>query len=176
MDERRIDRAEKEMRFAVGGIGLMAVLAFLIGILLLWPYSPMTVYSYEAEVSEACAGVPVTAYIEYEIREGARVSRLEVEPDWIAVDVPGVAEGFVSVGGEGVIPGEGLETGYPARVRSSVLRVAPLQPGEWLVGGELTLRTSVYGLPRVQVLSPTAKEPITVLPADDPKCEKKGST
>lgn len=176
MNESRIDRAEKEMRLAVGGIGLLAVLAFVVGILLLWPYSPMTVYAYEADVSEACVGMPVTVYIEYEIREGARVSRLEVEPDWIAVDVPGVTQGFVSIGGEGAIPGDGLETGYPAQVRSSVLRVAPLQPGEWLVAGELTLRTSIYGIPRVQVLRPTAKEPITILHADDPKCEKKGST
>ncbi len=168
--EERLEKAQAQMILMLWTVGVLVFLFVVPLVLLLLPYSPMTVYSYEATVKEACPGEPVAVLIDYEIQEDAAVEAVEVEPDWIAVDVPGVVDGYVSEGIGGRIPGDEIEYGERAKVRSSVLRVAPQQPGEWLVGGELVVRGRSYGIPHPQQLSPRAKEPMTILPADDPKC------
>ncbi len=167
--EERVNRARVRVDLAVKGIGFLALLA-LVGIaLLVLPYSPMTIYSYEATVDEACPSEVVLVYVEYELEKA--VEFVELAPDWIAVDVEGLPRGYITEGAEGRIPGGALAVGERAKVRSSVVRVAPTVPGAWLVGGSVTVRGRAYGIPYVQKLDPRADKPIAVLPSGAPECK-----
>lgn len=167
--EERVNRARLQVDLAVAGIGVLALLALLVIVLLLLPYSPMTIYSYEATVDEACPSELVPVYVEYRLERG--VDFVEVAPDWIADDVEKVPRGYLIEGAEGRIPGEALMVGERAKVRSSVVRVAPTVPGMWRVGGSIAVHGEVYRIPRIQQLNPRADEPIAILPPDAPECE-----
>jgi hypothetical protein len=167
----RLARAHGRVKKGLVLIGALALMAVASLVVVLMPYTPLKVYSYEARTAYACPGEIVPAFIGYYLDPDARIVRVDVEPDWIAKDVPGVLEGYVQRGAEGSIPGEKLEKGRGV-VRSSVLRIAPAQPGEWWVGGEIIVRGRWHGIPKLQRLYPRSEETMTVLPTSDPRCEE----
>jgi hypothetical protein len=169
--QERLERARYISRVGVGIIAFLAAISLVGSVLLLLPYSPMTVYSYEPTVQRVCPTEPVPAYITYRLEEDAKVNKVEIRGDWVAKDVPGLPEGYRSKGAEGEIPGEALERGRLERIRSSAVRTAPLESGEWLVAAPIDVRGRAYGVPHVQQIELLSEKVVRVLDPDDPECK-----
>lgn len=167
-----VRRAKTQMRLVVGAIGFLALLAFVVMALALIPYKPLVVYSYEPTRSEVCPGELIRVDVDSElILSGAQqVYDVTVQPEWVVVNVEGLTKGQTIEGAETALPAEALEPGRDV-IQSDVLRPAPLQPGIWRHGAEMTVRGTAYGVPRPQTLRPRADKLTTVLPPEHPKCE-----
>lgn len=167
----RLERARRQVGLVVGFIGLLAVVSVAGLVVLLWPWSGMEVYSFEPTKAEVCPMEIVGAERDYRIDPAADVYRVEVEPLWIAVDVPGVEEGSVLRGPDAAYSESETRPGRRT-VTSTVLRVAPPQPGEWRMGSVTTVRATPYPLPvtKVQEIEVRSSRTVTVREADHPKC------
>jgi hypothetical protein len=168
--EQQLKRAQARVFVALGFMGLMCLLAVLVLVSLFLPYAPLTIHSYEASKRELCPQELTSVTVDYSVMHPPGIRRIEVEPAWVAEDVAGLERG------QRIESADSTPVTYPTTagrrtVQSNVLRVAPIQPGEWRVAGELTVYGNAYGTPRVQVLTPQARGITTVLPPDAPECE-----
>lgn len=167
-----VGRAKTQMWLVVSTIGFLALLAFVVMALTLVPYNPLVIYSYEPTRSEVCPGELIRVDVDSELTlSGAQqIYDVTAQPEWAVVDVEGLTKGQTIEGAETALPAEALEPGRDV-IQSDVLRPAPLQPGAWLHGAEVTVRGTAYGIPRPQILNPKANTMTTVLPPEHPKCE-----
>lgn len=168
----RLRHAKRQVGFVVGAMGVLALLSLAGFAFLLWPWEGMEVYSFEPTKTEVCPMEVVGAERDYRIDPDADVYLVEVEPLWIAVDVPGVRDGSVLRGPDAAYSEAETRPGR-RRITSAVLRIAPSQPGEWRLGSVTTVRATPYPLPvtKVQELELESEKVVTVLPADDPACD-----
>jgi hypothetical protein len=136
------------------------------------PYAPLVVYSYEPTRTEVCPGELIRVDVDSELTlSGAQqVYDVIVQPEWSVMDVEGLTRGQTIEGAETALPAEALEPGRDV-IQSDVLRPAPLQPGIWRHGAEVTVRGTAYGIPRPQVLHVESDTVTTVFSPDHPKCE-----
>lgn len=168
----RLNKAKTQMRLVVALIVSLALLSFVVLALTFLPFTPVTIYSYEPTRSEVCPGELIRVDVDSEIdpRPSRSVYSIKVQPEWIVVDVAGLAKGQTVEGAETTLPPEVLKLGR-SDIQSNVLRPAPPQPGMWRHAAEVTVQGSAYGIPRPQILHPMADTLTTVLPPDHPKCE-----
>ena len=161
-------KARIRVRLVVGAIGTLALLAVASTVLLFLPYTPMTVYSYEAIPPVVCPGELLSVEVDYSL--DAPVSRIEVDQEWVAVDVKGIAPGQVLEGPESAVSDpDSLQTGRQV-IKSSILRTAPPEPGVWRLGSVLTV--SGLRITQVQTLTPESGTKTTVLPSTDAACKR----
>jgi hypothetical protein len=168
--EQQLERARIRVFVALGFIGLMCLAAVLSLISFFLPYAPFAIHSYEADRSEMCPQELTSVTVDYSVAPGMDVRRVEVEPWWVVEDVPGLSRG------QRVEATDSTPAHYPTTpgrktITSDILRMAPMQPGEWRVAAELRVYGTAYLTPHVQVLRPQAKEVTTVLSPDAPECK-----
>lgn len=167
----RLERARQQANFVVASVGVLAILSISSMLVLLWPWQGMEVYSYQATETEVCPLEVVGVVRDYRIHPEANIYSVEVHPSWIAVDVFGFKDGSVLAGPDGRYT-EAEEKPGRRVVNSSVLRVAPPQPGEWRLGSTIVVHgsPSILPIPKVQEIELASEEALTVLESDDPKC------
>ena len=171
-DLRRVERAKRRVGLAVGGIVFLALLALAAMIALFLPYSPLQIYSYEPLKSEVCPGEVVATRVEYRAKVGSdapgapSIRQVEVDPAWIAEDVPSLMRGQRIEGPEATLAGEKIAPGRHSII-SSVLRTAPSEPGQWRLETTLTVRGNAYGVPHIQTITTLADKSTTVLGGEE---------
>ena len=167
--EERISRAKFRVFFGVGVILLLAFVSLAVMALAVVPYEPLTIYSYEPTVSEVCSGASVRVKVDSELADDVMVRSVEIVPEWTAVNVPGLPPGARVRGAENELPPESLAPGRSVST-SRVARPAPLQPGVWRHGAQITVRGIRYQIPTPQTVTVHSEKTTTVLGPDHPRC------
>lgn len=155
------NRAQKVLLGVMAGCVVLVFVSLAAGLI---PFEPMRFYGYSAEPGVSCPGEEVRTVVDTEVREPplGRVGRLEVATSWEATDgrlTPTVEDEM------------GLEPWKRRERESRILRTAPRDPGEWKIQSTLTVTGSVLGFGRTQELEVESGPLLTVLGADDPRCE-----
>lgn len=163
-DQRRLERARRNVYIGVGCVSVLALAALTISALLLFPFVPMTIHAYTPSKTTVCPGELVGMYIDYSLDANAEVTEIEVTSRWEVVDVDGLKPGQRVQEVQDLLPGEKIKPGRTV-MESSILRSAPPPPGEWRVVSEMLVRGSVYGVPNVQELQVPADE-TTIVKSD----------
>jgi len=125
------------------------------------PYGGVTVHSLRAEEARACPDTALTFVRDYTVEPS--VTAVDVEPYWIAVDVPGVRRGSVLGTGSEIPYTEGELVPGRKKGRSSVLLSAPLMPGLWLPASDTTVYGAPYEVPLSDTRQVRADEPVLIL-------------
>jgi hypothetical protein len=144
MPVRRLEKARRQVTYVIVSVATLLLASLILVVLILLPYSPITVYDYTPVVSPTCLKEPVITMLEYELDEDSQVNKIEVTSFWVVVDVPGVSseqsvnrlEGTIAPFVEGEV------------VMVELVGARPPAPGVW-----------------------DAKY-VTVLPEGDPECKE----
>lgn len=155
-------------------IGAALVASVLITILLVYPFTPLKVFSTTVTPLKACPGQEVGVGNDSEIEKGWDLDRIEIESAWEVAGSGGADE----FGGTGTIyepPATERST-----ERSAVLRNAPDDPGEYrlhttaTVYGTFSPRSIFHGFPKTQRLEYYSEDLLMVMPANSKMCERGG--
>lgn len=135
------------------------------------PFRPFTFYGYLTDPPEQalCPSESVRVEVERKVENPlfGKVEEVEVETKWVARD------GRLTPTVEETLPLDPVPRGkYPSRI----LRTAPRDPGEWGIGSKLTVRGSVLGFDRTQIIETTTEPLVRVLEIDDPECTQTTGT
>ncbi len=134
----------------------------------LYPYRPMESLVSSLDETQACPGaevpVIVSYYLEPELFDG--ITGVNVRSNWIAEDVPGKEEGAVVLAAEAFIPAELLNEGWRSG-ESRVVRRTPEEQGVWQLETEITVRGSLFYLPKLQTDRVTSAKGFTVMDSAD---------
>lgn len=146
----------------------VALASLLLAALLLWPYSPYSVYGSQVKPPETCPGSDVEVRIELSIDSEA-VEKIEVESTWRPTD----GEGPESGGGGTILDPERTPR---STIASPVVRQAPTVPGRYRlytetdVVGTFEEGNLFHGFPKFQRAIYESDDLLRVLPSSDPRC------
>ena len=169
-EEKRLalEHARYQVRVVLVVLGLFALVGLAFSVALLLPFNPLTVHSYEAVPDEVCPTDLVAVEIDYELEETPRVTQIDTQSRWRAVDVEGYEQGQILEGEETPIREDARLAPGRRKVESKVLRSAPPAPGVWEAGAILTAHGE--RITQNQRVEPWDHRGTIVLPASNAKC------
>ncbi len=132
----------------------------------LMPFHPWIFYEYDVIPKTVCAGEEVTVLYTSETKRGLyTLSKVTGEAYWIEAETG-------RAGGDTLPVDHPLNYHEKKSFKSPVTRQAPGIPGEWIVASDLTAHGKMFGIVPVNDYQELrGKEPITVLPLSDPRCD-----